>query len=64
VDEEKARKSAILAGYDVMGLLGLLILAKKLGLIDQVRPLIGELRSNKFRISDRVVSETLKRAGE
>lgn len=64
VDEEKARKSAVIAGYDVMGLLGLFILAKKLGLIDQVRPLIGELRRKKFRVSDRVVSETLKRAGE
>jgi uncharacterized protein len=64
VDEEKARKSAVIAGYDVMGLLGLFILAKKLGFIDQVRPLVAELRKNKFRISDRVVSETLKRAGE
>jgi uncharacterized protein len=64
VDEEKARKSAVIAGYDVMGLLGLFIVAKKLGFIDQVRPLIGELRKNKFRIDDRVVSETLKRAGE
>jgi uncharacterized protein len=63
-DEEKARKSAVLAGYDVMGLLGLFVLAKKFGLIDQVRPLIGELKRNKFRISDRIVSETLKRAGE
>ncbi|MCG6537548.1 MAG: DUF3368 domain-containing protein [Syntrophales bacterium LBB04] len=64
VDEEKARKSAIIAGYDVMGLLGLFILAKKLGFIDQIRPLIGELRLYKFRVSDRVVSETLKKAGE
>lgn len=63
-DEEKARKSAVIAGYDVMGLLGLFILAKKLGLIDQIRPLIGELRRRNFRISDRVVSETLKKAGE
>jgi len=64
VDEEKARKSAVIAGYDVMGLLGLFILAKKFGFIDQIRPLIGELRRNKFRVSERVVSETLKRAGE
>ena len=64
VDEQKARKSAVIAGYDVMGLLGLFILAKKLGLIDQIRPLIGELRKKKFRVSDRVVLETLKRAGE
>jgi uncharacterized protein len=64
VDEEKARKSAVIAGYAVMGLLGVFTLAKKFGLIDQIRPLINELKRNKFRVSDRVVSETLKRAGE
>lgn len=64
VDEGKARKSAVIAGYNVMGLLGLFILAKKLGLLDQIRPLIDELRRKKFRVSDRVVSEALKRAGE
>jgi predicted nucleic acid-binding protein len=64
VDEEKARKSALIAGYEVMGLLGILVLGKKLDLIDQVRLLINELREKKFRISDRVVSETLKRIGE
>ena len=64
MDEEKARKSAVIAGYNVMGLLGLFILAKKLGFIDQVRPLIDELRRKKFRVSERVVSEALKRAGE
>jgi predicted nucleic acid-binding protein len=64
VDEEKARKSAVIAGYNVMGLLGLFILAKKLGLVDQIRPLIGELRRKKFRVSDRLVSEILKRVGE
>jgi uncharacterized protein len=63
-DEAKARKSAIIAGYEVMGMLGLFILAKKLGLIDEVRPLIDELTIKKFRVSDRVVSETLKKAGE
>jgi predicted nucleic acid-binding protein len=61
VDEEKARKSAVIAGYDVIGLLGLFILAKKLGLIDQIRPLIGELMTKKFLISDKVIEEALKR---
>ena len=64
VDEEKARKSATIAGFNVMGLLGLLILAKSLGLIKEVKPLIEELRKKKFRISDWVVTEALKRAGE
>jgi predicted nucleic acid-binding protein len=64
VDEEKARKSAVIAGYNVMGLLGLFILAKRLGFVDQIRPLIRELIRKKFRVSDRLVSEILKRVGE
>jgi predicted nucleic acid-binding protein len=64
VDEEKARKSAVIAGFNVMGLLGLFILAKNLDLLKKVKPLIEELRAKKFRISDRVVTEALRRAGE
>ena len=64
LDEEKARKSAVIGGFEVMGLLGLLVVAKNLGLIHEVRPLIDELRIKKFRVSDPIVLETLKRAGE
>jgi len=64
IDEEKARKSAVIAGYNVMGLLGLFILAKNLGLVPRIRPLIEELRRKRFRISDRLVSEALKKAAE
>ena len=64
IDEEKARKSAVIAGYNVMGLLGLFILSKSLGLVPQIKPLIEELRKKRFRIGDRLVSEALKRAGE
>jgi len=64
LDEEKARKSAVIAGFKVMGLLGLFILAKNLGLIHEVRPLVDELMIKKFRISDKLIEETLKRAGE
>ena len=38
--------------------------AKNLGLVPGIRPLIEELRRKRFRISDRVVSEALKRSGE
>ena len=64
LDEEKARKSAVIAGFEIMGLLGLFMLAKNLGLIDEVRPLVDKLRMKKFRVSDRIVSETLKNAAE
>ena len=64
VDEEKARKSAIIAGYEIMGLLGFLVLAKSLNLISEVRPLIDELEVKKFRISKKLIEETLKKARE
>jgi predicted nucleic acid-binding protein len=64
MDEGKARKSAVIAGFNVMGLLGLFNLAKNIGLIHEVRPLVTELMTKKFRLSDKVIEEALKKAGE
>jgi predicted nucleic acid-binding protein len=64
LDEEKARKIAVIAGFEVMGLLGLLLLAKNIGLVDRIAPIIEELRRRNFRISDRIVAATLEKAGE
>lgn len=64
IDEEKARKSAVIAGFKVMGLLGLFNLAKNKGLIHEVRPIINELKTKKFWISDKVIEEALKKADE
>ena len=64
LDEEKARKSAVIAGFEIMGLLGLFILAKNLGLIHEVRPLVDKLMIKKFRISNKIIEKTLKKAGE
>ncbi len=64
LDEEKARKSAVIAGFEIMGLLGLFILAKNLGLIHAVLPHVDELITKKFRISDKIIEKTLKKAGE
>jgi predicted nucleic acid-binding protein len=64
LDEEKARKSAVIAGFEIIGLLGLFVLAKNLGLIDEVRPLVDELMIKRFGISDKIIEKTLKKAGE
>ena len=64
LDEEKARKMATLAGFNVMGVLGVLLLAKKRGIIAAVKPYIQELQQKKFRISDKVVMGVLHKAGE
>ena len=64
LDEEKARKSAVIAGFNVMGLLGMLVLAKRLGLLDEIKSLIEELRRKKFRISDGIIAQALMQTGE
>jgi hypothetical protein len=64
LDEEKARKSAVIAGFEVMGLLSVLVIAKNLGLIEIISPLIEELKNKSFRISDRVIAEALLKTGE
>ena len=63
LDEEKARKAAQLAGFKVMGIVGLLILAKDI-LIDAISPYIHDLERKNFRISQKIINEALKRAKE
>jgi len=64
LDEKKARKVAAGAGFTVMGVAGILLLAKNLGLIQEIKPLFEELRRAKFRISENIMFEILKKAGE
>jgi len=47
-----------------MGLLGLFIVAKNLGLLKEIRPSIEELKRKRFRISDKIVVEALRKAEE
>ena len=64
IDEKKARKAARRAGFAVMGVLGLLLVAKNKGLIPAVRPLIEDLMKQGFRLSKKVTQRTLKEAQE
>lgn len=64
LDEEKARKSAVRAGFKVMGLIGILIVAKRLGLITNIGTYIEKLQREKFRLSEKIVNEALKETGE
>jgi predicted nucleic acid-binding protein len=64
LDEEKARKSAVLAGFKVIGLIGILIIAKQMGLIKNIKPYIETLQEKNFRISNKIVNKALKQAGE
>lgn len=64
IDEEKARKVVVLAGFEVMGLMGVLLAAKRNGLLKSIKPLIEELKRKKFRVSEEIIADILKSARE
>lgn len=51
IDERKARKIAKNLGLNVTGTLGILVEAKRLGLIKKLKPLLDKLIDNNIRIS-------------
>lgn len=64
LDEAKARLVAEYLGLNYIGTIGVLLLAKQLGLISALRPILDELRVNRFRISQRIYQSVLAEAGE
>ncbi len=64
IDDERARTAAISANFQVIGLIGVLLLAKHQKLVSFIKPLLDELRAKNFRLSDRLIEKTLKLAGE
>ena len=64
IDEFAGRQYASLLGLDVIGTLGILLIAKKRGYITDVKPLCDRLLSNDRFISRTLYNEVLKNAGE
>lgn len=64
VDDGRARTAAISAGFQIMGLAGLLLLAKQRNLIQTVKPLLEELIEKNFRLSEKIMQTILEKAGE
>jgi predicted nucleic acid-binding protein len=64
MDDWYARKFAVGCGLRVMGTVGLILRAKREGIIPLVRPLVVLLQENGFRISPSIVRESLLLAGE
>ena len=65
VDDMDARRKAAELGISVVGTLGILLKAKRAGLVTEVRPMIERLREElAFFLSDSLVAEVLRQAGE
>lgn len=59
IDEKKGRKEAKKLGLKLLGTLGLLLLAKKRGLIDDLEDMVDKIVENGFYISDSKIKEVL-----
>jgi len=64
IDEKKGRSVAKKMGIKIIGILGVAVKAKEIGLIEKVSPIIEKLEKVDFRISATLKEKTLERVGE
>jgi predicted nucleic acid-binding protein len=64
IDDRAARRCAEAHGIAFLGTLGVVILAKRLGRIVEARPIIEDLRRAGLFVTDPVIADALKQAGE
>ena len=64
IDEYKGRAIAETKGVKIVGLLGVLIAAKKDGHLTAVKPLIEKIQSNGFRLNGSLINKVLTALGE
>ncbi len=64
IDDNRAKKYAMLNGIRVIGSLGILIKAKEEGYIEQVKPLVEEIMKSEVYISDKLMWKVLEICGE
>jgi predicted nucleic acid-binding protein len=64
LDDLAARSAAATMGIPLRGTLGVILLAKKLGLITQARPVVEQLRHSGMYLSEQVMNQALAQVGE
>lgn len=64
IDEKAARKMASEFLLDTIGIMGILLMAKKRGIIKEIRPDMELLRKSGYRISDGLFEVILRKAEE
>jgi predicted nucleic acid-binding protein len=64
IDDHDARRCAATLGVPVRGTLGLVLLAKRRGIVTSARSVIGRLRAAGMYLSDEVIAGALSLVGE
>ncbi len=64
IDERRGRAVAVKRGLAVIGTLGIVAGARRLGAIERLAPLIDDLRADGFWMSDALVTALLQSVGE
>jgi predicted nucleic acid-binding protein len=64
LDDKKARRVAQQIGLKVIGTVGMLLRAKRDGVITEIKPFLTALMQANFRISDGIIQEALRLSGE
>ena len=64
LDDYKARKVAENLGLAITGTIGVIIIAKKRGIIGSIKPYLEQLRVMNFRLSEEIEKQALKEAEE
>jgi len=64
LDDLKARHYAISEGLNVVGTMGLVLMAKQQGVISQIKPFFELIKQTNFRLNDDLEKFLLKKAGE
>ena len=64
VDDNRARKVARLNGIEIVGSVGVLLLARERQLIPSLRPRLEEIRSAGIHLGPEIFTEALRLAGE
>jgi hypothetical protein len=64
LDDLPARRLAARQGLRIIGTVGILVAAKRAGLLESIQPLLDDLDAAEFRLSSRVRRVVLREAGE
>ena len=64
IDERRARRVARTMGLEVVGSVGVMLRAKRLGLIAEIKPSLEAMQAHGIRFSERLLEFALQEAGE